>query len=123
MRDIKLKRKTCKERYDWYKDHGICTSCGQVWVEPGHVRCKVCEAKIKVYHDRDHEQRIQHKREIRQQRIEAGICTECGKRPAIEGMRMCARCRGMRNDSTRKWKIIQRIKREANKARKESANA
>ena len=119
-RDEKLKRKTNKERYDWYKDRGICTSCGRVWAEPGFVRCKACEAKIAACHDKEREQRILTKREQRRQRIEAGLCTECGKRPASEGMRMCPRCRAMRNDSTRKYKIQKKIAREADEARRRS---
>ena len=97
-----------KERYNWYKERGICTTCGRTWVEPGHVRCKACESKIKVYHDRDREKRNERRAALRQERIAKGLCTECGKRPATEGMRMCPRCRAMRNDSTRKYKIHQR---------------
>lgn len=97
-----------KERYNWYKERGICTTCGRVWGEPGHVRCKACENKIKAYHDRDSEKRKERKAAQRQERIAKGLCTECGKRPATEGMRMCPRCRAMRNDSTRKYKIHQR---------------
>ena len=108
MRDLKLKRKTCKERYEWYKERGICTTCGVAWAEPGHIRCKACEAAIAVYHDKSHDKRVERKRQVRADRIAAGLCTECGRRPATEGMRMCPRCREMRNDSTRKYKIHQR---------------
>ena len=59
-----------KERYNWYKERGICTTCGRVWVEPGHVRCKACEDKIKVYHDRDSEKRKERKAAQRQERIQ-----------------------------------------------------
>lgn len=120
-RDEKLKRKTNKERYDWYKDRGICTSCGRVWAEPGKIRCKACEAKIAMYHERDKDKRKEQQRKRREERIAAGLCTECGKRKANPGMRMCERCRQMRNDSTRKYKIQKRIEREAEKAR--TANA
>jgi hypothetical protein len=34
-------------------------------------------------------------------------------------MRMCPRCRAMRNDSTRKYKIEKRIERDVRRARKE----
>ena len=119
-RDVRRKNARNRERYAWYKDRGICTSCGRVWAEPGHVRCKACEAKITACHDRKREQRVIAKQEQRRQRIEAGLCTECGKRPASEGMRMCPRCRAMRNDSTRKYKIQKRIAREADEARRRS---
>ena len=116
-RDLKLKAKTCKERYNWYYAHGICTTCGRTWVEPGHVRCKACEDKIAFYHNLNREERIERARQRRADRIAAGICTECGKRPATEGMRMCERCRQMRNDSTRKYRIQKKLKRQAEKER------
>ena len=122
MRDLALKSKTCKERYKWYYDHGLCTTCGRVWAEPGKVRCKACEAKIAMYHERSKEQRQERQRQRREERIAAGLCTECGKRPANPGMRMCERCRMMRNDSTRKYKIQKRIEREAQKARAKNGN-
>ena len=117
MRDLELKAQSCKERYYWYKERGICTTCGRVWAEPGRVRCKACEDKIRVYHERRRGERAALWRERRAERIAAGICTECGSRPATDGMRMCAICRERRNDSTRKYKIIKKIEREARKAK------
>lgn len=104
-----------RERYNWYKERGICTTCGRMWVEPGHVRCKACEDKIKLYHDRSRDYRMERARARRQERIENGLCTECGIRPATEGMRKCPRCREMRNDSTRKYRIHQRTLKGENK--------
>lgn len=116
-RDAKRHSQACKERYGWYKDRGICSTCGRVWAEPGHVRCKACEDNIAFYHNLRRAERTEAMRKRRAERIAAGICTECGKRKATEGMRMCPRCRAMRNDSTRKYKIEQRFKREADAAR------
>lgn len=121
-RDEVRKARVCKERYEWYKERGICTTCGVMWAEPGHVRCKACEAKIARYHDKSHEQRLERARQRRQERIDKGLCTECGIRPATEGMRMCPRCRAMRNDSTRKYKIGKKIEREIKKARQQGVN-
>ena len=117
MRDLKRKKKALKERYDWYKERGICTTCGAVWVEPGHVRCKKCEEQIAKYHAASKEHRAELAKQRREKRIAAGMCTECGKRKATEGMRMCPRCREMRNDSTRKYKIVKRIEKRAQQAR------
>ena len=100
-----------RERYRWYRERGICTVCGRQWVEPGHVRCNTCYAKMNACLERTREQRNAYKAARRKALIEQGLCTECGKRPATEGMRMCSRCRDMRNDSTRKYKIQQRTKR------------
>lgn len=106
-----------KDRYDWYKSRGICTVCGVSWAEPGHVYCKSCAEKNERCHARKREERIEAKRRRRADRIAAGLCTECGARPATEGMRMCPRCRAMRNDSTRKYKIGKKLDRIAEKAR------
>lgn len=117
MRDLKLKSKTCKERYEWYKEHGICTTCGVKWAEPGHVRCKDCEKRIAYYHDQSKEARIKRKMEQRAERIAKGLCTECGIRKATPGMRMCPICRERRNDSTRKYRIHKKIIRNNEKER------
>ena len=109
-----------RERYRWYKDRGICTTCGRAWVVPGHVRCKECEAKIAKYHEASYDKRKEQQKQRRQERIAAGLCIECGK-PAIPGMRKCERCRMMRNDSTRKYKIQKRIERAAREARAQNA--
>ena len=120
MRDKALKSKTGKELRKWYQSRGICDSCGQVWAEPGHVRCKACEDKIRAYHAASREHRIELQRKRRAERIAAGICTECGKRKATEGMRMCPICRERRNDSTRKYKIRKKIARQNEKERQEA---
>jgi hypothetical protein len=81
-------------------------------VIPGRTQCQFCYEKWKksaAKSDPDGEKRRERQRQRRQERIEAGLCTECGK-PVIPGMRMCERCRNMRNDSTRKYKIKQRTK-------------
>ena len=35
-----------RERYYWYKAHGICVSCGQADAAPGKVKCEECAAKV-----------------------------------------------------------------------------
>lgn len=115
MRDLKLKAKTSKERYEWYKSRGICVKCGRTWCEPGHTTCKACYAKETACHRRADPDGSLHAAKCkarRQARIEAGICTECGREPATEGLRMCPKCREMRNDSTRKYKMQRRIARK-----------
>ena len=118
-RDLKLKSNGFKERYYWYKERGICASCGRVWAEPGKVYCKACTARNYACHEKRREERIETQRRRRAERIAAGICTQCGKRPATEGKKMCPRCRAMRNDSSRKYRIQQRIKRDAERIRQQ----
>ena len=120
LRDLALKSQTCKNLRKWYKESGICASCGQEWAEPGHTLCKGCNAKMAAYHAASREHRIEAARERRAKRIAEGICTECGKAPATEGMRMCPICREKRNDSTRKYKIKKKIKKQNEKERLEA---
>lgn len=38
-----------RERYYWYKEHGICVSCGQEEAAPGKVRCEECAMKAAAW--------------------------------------------------------------------------
>ena len=104
-----------KERRVWYKEHGICPDCGLREPVPGRVTCEVC---LKKYQKKQqaHPERNAQKKAMREARIAAGLCLQCG-RPAIPGQRMCERCRMMRNDSSRKYKILKRMDKEAELAR------
>lgn len=102
-------------RYYELKRRGLCVTCGRTWAEPGHVRCKACAADIlrqSTASDPDGEKR----RKRRENRVAAGLCIDCG-RPTKDGKQRCERCIEMRRDSTRKYKIMQKIDREAEKAR------
>lgn len=90
---------------------GLCVTCAWREVVPGRRLCQFCYDRWKKSAEKSDPGGVKHKelkKKQRAERIAAGICTECGKRPASEGMRMCERCREMRNDSTRKYKIHQR---------------
>lgn len=120
-RDIQRQHRTNKERYDWYKSRGICISCGAAWAEPGRVRCQTCHDKHEQ--SRDRQAQIKNERENRAVWREAGLCTVCGKRPADEGKRTCTHCRKKAGDRDRKYAILRKMDREAERARKRgSAN-
>lgn len=97
-----------KERYDFYKDNGICISCGREFSEPGRVRCRTCADKIKQYQESRRQELVEYKRILRQRRIDAGLCINCGKRPPLEGRRMCKRCNQNALDSSKKYKMKKR---------------
>ena len=104
-----------RELREWYKARGICPHCGRAFVEPGHTYCKACFAQSREY-KAAHRPDPAIKRAFRQARIEAGLCIDCG-RPS-EGKSRCPRCLKMAGDSRRKYRINQRIEREAEEARK-----
>lgn len=113
------RRRYNRKRRNDLKEQGICVTCGWRFVVPGQTRCQFCYDRWKAKVDKADpggKKRIEHRRQQRAERIAAGLCTECGK-PATEGMRMCERCRRMRNDSTRKYKIQKKLKRQAEKER------
>jgi len=108
-------RKFNKARYESLKRAGKCVKCGD-WAEPGRTLCKKClddhrkteQSYGEAYRDR--------KRQRRQERIAEGLCIDCG-RPTDNGHTRCIRCREMRMDSTRKYRIIKKIEKEAEEAR------
>ena len=115
--------KARKELITMYKDHGICPRCKR-WAEPGRVYCKPCINLIMARrrkNDPDNEKGKTYNRERRERLKAAGMCVCCGKRKVVEGQVLCPVCKAKNRESQQKYKIIQRIKREAEKAR--TANA
>lgn len=102
-----------KKRRDGFRAIGFCTRCGKTWAEPGKAWCQKCLDEHKSYCKQ--EAYRQKARERRQARIDAGLCIDCGA--PTEGHQRCERCLEMRRDSMTKYRIIQRIKREADRAR------
>lgn len=98
-----------KARRDALREKGFCTRCGQTWAEPGRSWCKKCLEDHRKY-TRSEEQRRKAD-ERRRARVEAGLCIDCGK-PAKDGKQRCRACIEARRDSTRKYKIMKRIRTE-----------
>lgn len=91
-----------KERREYLKAHGICIRCGYRQAISGMVLCSDCREKNnksrigKKNKPLTDEQKIwQH--ELNKQkyhlRKEQGLCTYCGKNPALPGMTKCHECR------------------------------
>ena len=93
-----------KETYQWYKEHGICTSCRKEDAVPGQTRCWRCRANRRDadrirYHQRKAEgirkfnpANIEAMKRRREERHAQGLCVECGKHPAVSNARY-SRCR------------------------------
>lgn len=108
-----------KEWREKTKAKGFCIMCGVTWAEPGHSYCKKClQKRARNYSqserkDKDNEKR----RELRKQRIEAGLCIDCGS-PAEIGNQRCPKCAAARRDSARKYAIQKRMEKQAEQARR-----
>lgn len=107
--------KAAKDRRDRLREAGMCTRCGKTWAEPGRNWCKKCQQAHKA--DTKGEEYRAKVNARRRERIEAGLCVDCGK-PTKDGGKLCERCRESRRDSVRKYQILQRIKKEADEARR-----
>lgn len=97
---------TPKERYYWYKSHGICTQCGQNDADEGHTLCLECRMaqREKGKQKLSTEQRYkhyQHQKRRREILIAFGICKICGKRTAREGYVTCEFCSKKYNNKQR----------------------
>lgn len=111
IRKRKGKKKAAYQK-SWYsrmREEGRCVSCGK-WAEPGRARCRACQKKSTDAAKIRDPDGIR-KRELRQARIDAGLCIDCGS-PVQPGKCRCKRCIERRRDSTRKYSIMQKIRRE-----------
>ena len=103
MTDKQKERK--KDDYYFHKEHHICTRCGKYRAKPGGTLCEVCSVKnydrlLKYRENLSEEQRVEQDKkhsewakERRRKWAEEGICTECGKRPAVSGHKLCVECK------------------------------
>ena len=108
------------ELYEWYKDHGICPGCRKAWADPGKVYCGPCYRKRQYSNERSDPGRVKRNAydKERKARLKAeGICVGCGKKPAMEGRLKCQKCQTKQNESNKAWRVRERIRREADRAR------
>lgn len=112
--------KANRDRRAWLKDHGFCIVCGCTYNEPGYALCKGCIKRREVHdkkYDPTGERRRQNNQRRREERIAAGLCTECGKPVDILG-HVCLRCKEMRRDCVRGYKLKKRIERQTEETRR-----
>ena len=75
---------TNKERYQWYKENGICVSCHNQKATHG-VRCERCYYKHKEYTKK-------YDKEVYEWRKSKGICVACGQENSVNGTNFCLVC-------------------------------
>ena len=108
------------EAYEWYKAHGICVGCRMAYAEPGRVYCAKCARKRRVSAEKHDPGNVIHRQfnKDRRDRLKAeGLCIDCGKKPAADGKLRCRTCGAKQNESNKAWRVRDKIKREADKAR------
>ena len=101
------------EEYEWYKSRHICVNCKAADAVRGQTRCPDCQElqklQSKVYYDTHKEKMNQYSHEYYkrtyQERLDAGLCTCCGKRPPKTGCKRCETCLA-RKRRTRRQRII-----------------
>lgn len=119
MSDIKRQNSfKAKQRRDRLRAKGFCTRCGETWAEPGHAWCKRCAERHNA--DTRGEEYRAKVNARRQERREAGLCIDCGS-PSL-GRQLCPKCAEARRESAQKYRILQRIKREVEEARRANAS-
>lgn len=104
-----------KERYHWYKSHGICVNCGRTWAEPGKVLCAMCARKnaaSQKKYDPDGSRTAAAHSALRAARKAAGLCFECG-RPRDGEWQRCTKCLTRMRESAKMYRLRQRIKKES----------
>ena len=87
-------------KYEWYKAHRICPSCGCRDAAPGRVHCLECLEKGRLrwaqrQKKQSPEQKECHKRHIQRKTdlLRAfGVCVRCQRRDAVPGRAQCAYC-------------------------------
>lgn len=84
-----------RERYEWYKAHGICVKCGRRDAFNGRVECEYCIERRYLYSKQ--EKRVEAARHFANSRyharLEAGVCPYCGKAPIHGEYKSCESCR------------------------------
>lgn len=98
-KDTPKKAADC-ERYYWYKEHGICTICGQneVYLPRSTTMCLQCLEDVKERHkNREKSTEQKYKEKIYARRYydlcaAFGVCTVCKKRDASKDHVLCSTC-------------------------------
>ena len=106
------KAESNRERRTWYKEHGICESCGCGWADPGRVLCTDCRRKADARQKRrdpDGEKHKQYVKELRDERRARGLCIDCGA-PNDGVHTRCKRCVARLQERVRMYKLRRKIR-------------
>lgn len=100
-----------RQRYAALASERRCTQCGgqDARTLAGRTRCETCYAKAyKPRNERSAQQKadeIRRHKELRQERIDARQCRECGNQDylTLRGQQLCAKCRRRRNENAKRY--------------------
>lgn len=89
-----------RENRKFYREHGLCTTCGKVKVFGSEKQCPECRAKKEQWRkpltqeqkEKYGERFRKQQKNLYQERKEQGICTRCGKRKTMSGKAKCGIC-------------------------------
>ncbi len=107
------KKATDRERYYWYKEHGICVQCRQnnVYSPRSKTLCLQCledqkeRLKNRKISTEEQYRKNIHLRRYRELLKAFGVCPECAKRDVPEGHIYCDICLAKkRAKNKRKWR-------------------
>lgn len=104
-----INNESMRRRYDRLKKQKICVRCGRNPAAKQHKLCEECLAKANEYQHEyrtksELKERAAHRRKIRQERINQGLCVTCGRKLFAfdKNYRECRICREKTNRRYRK---------------------
>jgi len=101
----KKNKERSRENRDFYIKQGICPICKKERIYPPEKSCYNCRERANQKEMTEEER--EHRRELARlraaNRIENGLCPECGKRPPEDGYKRCAICRGKQRLRRKTW--------------------
>ena len=99
---LKKSNEYSREVREWCKQNGICPECKKNKLFGDEHICPECLARKAMYRannptldekrKENNERLKKQQKTLYQQRKEQGICTRCGKRPAVKSKAKCAVC-------------------------------
>ena len=104
-------RQQAKERRERLRAKGMCTRCGEMTADAGHVTCWKCRARHKAEIKRNDPDNAK-KYARRQERIEQGLCIDCGRK-AEHGKMRCFICNRKQAESQQVYRIKKKIQKSA----------
>lgn len=89
-----------RKNKEFFRKNGLCPVCGKIKLMGDEKQCIDCREKHYMWRKKPTEEQIEkrnayfrdHGKKVYRERVEAGICTRCGKRKVLEGKKKCGIC-------------------------------